>query len=92
VTSENTPWNNQMICPVVQIDLVRAYTKETSELIKIEIGDSCSAVLVDEEQMAMVMRYILPLNFLYFIGFVLLFSTNYIFPFSLVCLSMIKEM
>jgi len=46
VTGENAPRNNQMICPVVWIDLVRAYIEETNELIKIEIGDSCSAVLV----------------------------------------------
>ena len=46
-----------MICPVVRIDLVRACIEETNELIKIEIGDSCSAVLVDEEQMAMVRIY-----------------------------------
>ena len=58
MTGENDPRNNQMICPLVRIDLVRACTEETCELIKIEIGDSCSAVLVDEEQMAMVVRYI----------------------------------
>jgi hypothetical protein len=69
VTGENAPANNQMSCPMVQKDLVRACAEETSDLIKREIGDRCFAVLVDEardasikEQMAVVVRYITVLN------------------------------
>jgi hypothetical protein len=69
VTGENAPGNNQMSCPMVQKDLVRACAEETSEVIKSEIGDRCFAVLVDEardasikEQMAVVVRYKSALN------------------------------
>jgi sugar diacid utilization regulator len=65
VTAENALGNNQMSCPTIQKDLVRACAEETSELIKSEIGDRRFAVLVDEardasikEQMAVVVRYI----------------------------------
>jgi hypothetical protein len=65
VTGESAPGNNQMSCPTVQKDLVRACAEETSELIKSEIGDCWFVVLVDEardasikEQMVVVVRYI----------------------------------
>jgi hypothetical protein len=45
VTGENAPGNNQMSCPIVQKDLVRACAEETSELIKNQIGDHCFVVL-----------------------------------------------
>ena len=89
VTGENAPGNNQMSCPIVQKDLVRACAEETSELIKNEIGDRCFAVLVDEardasikEQMAVVVRYISSLNLC--ISLILFFLSNkYIFSFLL---------
>ena len=37
MTGENALGNNQMSCPTVQKDLVRACVEETSELIKSEI-------------------------------------------------------
>nr|XP_034601362.1 zinc finger MYM-type protein 1-like [Setaria viridis] len=65
VTGENAPGNNQMSCPKIQKDLVRACAEETSELIKNEIGDRWFAVLVDEardasikEQMVVVVRFV----------------------------------
>ena len=89
VTGENAPGNNQMSCPIVQKDLVRACAEETSELIKNEIGDRCFAVLVDEardasikEQMTVVVRYISSLNLC--ISLILFFLSNkYIFSFLL---------
>ena len=72
-----------MICPLVRIDLVRACTEETCELIKIEIGDSCSAVLVDEEQMAMVVTYISPLNFYISLVLYCCFQLTILSPFLL---------
>jgi hypothetical protein len=69
VTGENAPGNNLMGCPIVQKNLVRACAEEASEVIKSEIGDRHFGVLVDEardasieEQMAVAVRYISPLN------------------------------
>jgi hypothetical protein len=69
VTGENAPGNNLMSCPIVQKNLVRACAEEASEVIKSEIGDRHFGVLVDEardasieEQMAVAVRYISPLN------------------------------
>jgi hypothetical protein len=69
VTGENAPGNNQMSCPTVQKDLVRACAEEASELMKSEIEDRWFAVFVDEardasikELMAVVVRYISSLN------------------------------
>ncbi|CAD6260946.1 unnamed protein product [Miscanthus lutarioriparius] len=65
VIAENAPGNNQINCPTIQKDLVRACAEETSELIKSEIGDRWFVVLVDEardasikEQMAVVVRFV----------------------------------
>ena len=96
VTGENAPGNNQMSCPKIQKDFVRACAEETSELIKNEIGDRWFSVLVDEardasikEQMAVIVRYIYHI-FVYFICFVLMFSIDHL-PIFLIGLSMIKE-
>jgi len=96
VTGENAPGNNQMSCPTVQKDLVRACAEETSELIKSEIGDRWFAVLVDEardasikEQMAVVVRYILYVCAFHLFFFVV-FNLHYV-SFCLIGLSMIKE-
>jgi len=77
VIAENAPGNNQMSCPTIQKDLVRACAEETSELIKSEIGDRWFAVLVDEardasikEQMAVVVRYISSIRVFHFFCFV----------------------
>ncbi|XP_062192807.1 uncharacterized protein LOC133896249 [Phragmites australis] len=65
VTGENAPGNNQMTCPEIQKDLVRACAEETSKAIKTDMEDRLFAVLVDEsrdasikEQMAVIVRYV----------------------------------
>ena len=66
VTGENAPGNNQMSCPIVQKDLVRACAEETSELIKNEIGDRCFAVLVDEARDASIKEQMsCPIDFIF---------------------------
>jgi hypothetical protein len=101
MTVENAPGNNQMTCPEIQKDMVRACAEMTSDAIKAEIRDSLFSVLVDEsrdasikEQMAVVLRSVLSFNL--HVSYIFLFPLSIInsipFDFCLVGMSMIKGM